>query len=124
MKRLAAMTVLGAGLLLRVSGVGAADYPADNSGTNVRDRDPAALTAGSQSNATPDVRITQEIRKAVLADKTLSTNAHNIKIITADGVVTLRGPVKTTDEKASIEAKAHAVSGVTRVDNEIEIASN
>jgi len=102
----------------------AQQYPADNSGKNVRDRKDGAPTSGDQSNAKSDVTITQEIRKAVVADKSLSTNAHNVKIITADGVVTLRGPVKSATEKATIEAKAKQAAGVTRVDNQLEIASN
>jgi len=102
----------------------AQQYPADNSGKNVRDRKDGAPTSGSQSNAKSDVAITQEIRKAVVADKSLSTNAHNVKIITADGVVTLRGPVKSATEKATIEAKAKQAAGVSRVDNQLEIASN
>jgi hyperosmotically inducible periplasmic protein len=102
----------------------AQQYPADNSGKNVRDRKDGAPTSGNQSNAKSDVAITQEIRKVVMADKSLSTNAHNVKIITADGVVTLRGPVKSAAEKATIEAKAKQAAGVSRVDNQLEIASN
>ncbi len=124
MKTLAAITALGAGLLMWAPAARATDYPADNSGTNVRDREPAAVTPGDQSNTDSDVRITQEIRKAVVADDALSVNAKNVKIITAQGVVTLRGPVKTTEEKASIGATALAVTGVSRVDNQIELASD
>ena len=101
----------------------AQDYAPDNSGTNVRDRNPAAVTAGDQPNNSSDMLITQQIRKAVMADKALSTNAQNVKIITTDGVVTLRGPVASADEKASIAEKAKSVAGVTRVDNQLEIAS-
>ena len=101
----------------------AEEYPPDNSGKNVRDRNPAAVTASDQSNSKADLAITREIRKAVIADKSLSTNAHNVKIITGSGIVTLRGPVSSADEKASIGAKAQRVPGVTRVNNELEIAS-
>ena len=59
-----------------------------------------------------------------MADKSLSTNAHNVKIITANGVVTLRGPVKSAAEKANIGAKAQQAAGVRRVDNQLEIASD
>ena len=59
-----------------------------------------------------------------MADKSLSTNAHNVKIITTGGVVTLRGPVKSAAEKDTIGAKAQQTAGVTRVDNQLEIASN
>jgi len=101
----------------------AADYPADNSGKNVRDRQDSSRTPGDQSNNKSDLAITQAIRKAVVADKALSTNAHNVKIITANGVVTLRGPVRSPEEKETIAAKAKQVAGVKSVDNKLEIAS-
>lgn len=124
MKKLAAAMVFVGGLAVWVLSARAEDYPADNSGKNVRDRQDAAVTSGDQSNSQSDLTITQEIRKAVVADKDLSTNAHNVKIITANGVVTLRGPVKSAEEKANIGVKAEHVAGVTRVDNQIEIASD
>ena len=102
----------------------AEEYPPDNSGTNMRDRNPEAVTAGDQSNSKADLAITQEIRKAVMADKSLSINAHNVKIITGNGIVTLRGPVSSADEKARIGANAQRVPGVTRVNNELDIASH
>jgi hyperosmotically inducible periplasmic protein len=124
MKKLAAVMLFVAGLAVWVASAHAQGYPADNSGKNVRDRKDAAVTAGDQSNTQSDLNITQEIRKAVMADKELSTNAHNVKIITANGVVTLRGPVKSSAEKANIGAKAEHAAGVTRVDNQLEIASD
>jgi hyperosmotically inducible periplasmic protein len=124
MKTLATVMVLVGGLAVCVASARAQGYPADNSGKNVRDRQDAAVTSGDQSNSQSDLNITQAIRKAVIADKGLSTNAHNVKIITANGVVTLRGPVKSSAEKANIGAMAEHVAGVTRVDNQIEIASN
>jgi osmotically-inducible protein OsmY len=102
----------------------AENYPADNTGKNVRDRNDATLTPGDQSENEADVTITREIRKAIVADDHLSTDAHNVKIITAKGVVTLRGPVETAKEKADIEAKAKQVAGVNRVDNQLEIAAD
>lgn len=99
-------------------------YAADNSARNVRDRNEMAVTAGSQSNSASDLAITQAIREAVVADKGLSTNAHNVKIVSADGVVTLRGPVGSAAEKSSIGTTAQQVAGVSRVDNQIEIAGN
>ena len=122
MKKLAVVMVFVAGLVVWVASARAQGYPADNSGKNVRDRKDAAVTSGDQSNTQSDLNITQEIRKAVMADKELSTNAQNVKIITANGVVTLRGPVKISAEKANIGAKAKHAAGVTRVDNQIEIA--
>src|SRR5437870_4142781 len=65
----------------------------DNTGRNVRDRSGATLTPGDQSEAKDDLRLTQQIRKAIMADKSLSTTAKNVKIMTINGAVTLRGPV-------------------------------
>src|SRR2546422_6039779 len=95
----------------------------DNSGRNVRDRNDQTKTAGDQSENEADRTISQNIRQAVTADDSLSTNAKNVKIITNDGTVTLRGPVKSEKEKAEIEAKAKQVAGVKRVDNQLEVAS-
>jgi len=95
----------------------------DNSGRNVRDRDDQTKTPGDQSENEADRTITQNIRQAITADDSLSTNAKNVKIITNDGTVTLRGPVKSEKEKTDIEAKAKQVAGVKRVDNQLEVAS-
>jgi osmotically-inducible protein OsmY len=93
----------------------------DNTGRNVRDRGGATLTPGDQSESKADRTMTQKIRKAVMADKSLSTTAKNVKIVTINGVVTLRGPVKSPQEKGSIEAKAQRLAGLTKVDNQLEI---
>jgi len=69
-----------------------------------------------------DRALTQKIRKAIHEDTTLSTYAHNIKIISQDGKVTLRGPVRSEDEKNNIEAKAVAVAGQGNVTDQLEIA--
>ena len=122
MNRFAAVRGFVGGLAVSVASAHAQGYPADNSGNNVRYRQDTAVTATDQSNSKADLNITQAIRKAVMADKKLSTNAHNVKIITANGVVTLRGPVKSAKEKKNIGAKAARVAGVTRVDNQLEIA--
>ena len=95
----------------------------DNSARNVRDRDDQNKTTGDQSENEADRTITQNIRRAVTADDSLSTNAKNVKIITNNGTVTLRGPVKSEKEKAEIEAKAKQVAGVKSVDNQLEVAS-
>ena len=123
MKTLIAILAMVGALTAWAPTIHAQQYPADNSGKNVRDRNDATKTTGDQSNAKSDVAITQEIRKAVVADKSLSTNAHNVKIITANGVVTLRGPVSSPEEKETIAAKAKQVAGVKSVDNKLEIAS-
>ena len=95
----------------------------DNSGRNVRDRNDQNKTAGDQSESEADRTISQNIRAAITADDSLSTNGKNVKIITNDGTVTLRGPVKSDKEKVEIEAKAKQIAGVKKVDNQLEIAS-
>ncbi len=92
----------------------------DNTGVNVRDRNDANLTAQDQSGNEADRKLTQEVRKAIVADDTLSTNAKNVKVITMNGVVTLRGPVANEQEKSKVASKAHGIAGVKRVDNQLE----
>ena len=95
----------------------------DNSGRNVRDADATTKTPGDQSESEPDRTITQNVRQAVTADDSISTNGKNVKIITVDGTVTLRGPVKSEQEKTNIAAKAQQIAGVKKVDNQLEIAN-
>ena len=95
----------------------------DNSGRNVRDRNDAIQTAGDQSESEADRTITQSLRKAITDDDSLSTNGKNVKVVTIDGTVTLRGPVKSEKEKADIGAKAKQIAGVKKVDNQLEIAN-
>jgi len=92
----------------------------DNTGRNVRDQGDRTLTPGDQSNSAPDIDLTQRIRKGITSDDAMSMQARNVKVITRDGVVTLRGPVETQAEKASIEMLAKN-AGATRIDNQIEI---
>jgi len=92
----------------------------DNTARNERDRN-ATLTPGDQAENEQDRTITQNIRKAVMDDENLSTNAKNVKIITVNGMVTLRGPVNSDNEKIAIDQKAKAVAGVKSVDNQIEV---
>jgi len=93
----------------------------DNTKVNQADRDKTTPTAGSAKNNTNDREIMQKIRKAVMDEKTLSTYAHNVKIISQDGKVTLRGPVRSEEEKKTIEQKATDVAGAGNVTNEITI---
>ena len=99
----------------------AGEYDADNSAKNVRDRDEQSMTPADQGGSAADREVAASIRKAIVEDDSLSTNAHNVKVITKDGVVTLRGPVKSASERASVAAKAQKVAGVKRVDNQLEI---
>lgn len=94
----------------------------DNSKTNQGDGSKGAVTAEQQKMNPTDRNITKQIRSAIYKDKSLSTYAHNIKVITQDGKVTLKGPVPSEDEKAGIEAKAAAVVGAENVTNQLEVA--
>lgn len=94
---------------------------AHDTGINKRDRSDRTLTPTDQSNDTADVKLVAAVRRAVVKDDSLSMSAHNVKMIAKNGVVTLRGPVKNTAEKASVASIAKAVAGVTRVDNELDI---
>jgi hyperosmotically inducible periplasmic protein len=93
----------------------------DDTGKNVRDRGDKTLTPMDQGGSAGDRELTATIRKAIVGDGSLSTNAHNVKIITVDGVVTLRGPVKTPAEKAAVATTAEKTKGVKRVDNQLEV---
>jgi osmotically-inducible protein OsmY len=93
----------------------------DNTKVNQRDNDKTEPTADQQKNNSSDRDITQQIRKSVMKDKSLSTYAHNVKIIAQNGMVTLKGPVTSDDEKKAIEMKAAAVVGQDKVTNELEV---
>jgi hyperosmotically inducible protein len=83
----------------------------DNTKTNQRDRDPSQATADQQKNDRSDRMLTKNIRRSIMADKSLSTNAHNLKIISQNGTVTVKGPVNSEDERRAVIAKAVAVAG-------------
>src|ERR1700734_1604640 len=87
----------------------------DNTKTNQGDANKGATTADQQKMNAADRNITKEIRSSIMKDKSLSTYAHNIKIITQDGKVTLKGPVRTEEKKAGLAAKAAAVGGGERL---------
>jgi osmotically-inducible protein OsmY len=95
--------------------------PADNTARNVRDQNLDTVTPIDQGNREKDLKITQEIRKAITDDSSMSFDARNIKVITLDSVVTLRGPVEDDAEKAAIAEKAQKVAGVARVDNQLDV---
>jgi osmotically-inducible protein OsmY len=103
---------------------GSSRAAADNTDKNERDRSGAALTSGDQGGSEADRTVTQKVRQGVMDDAAISTTGKNVKIITVDGVVTLRGPVKSTDEKSAIASIAGRVSGVKRVDNQLETVTN
>jgi hyperosmotically inducible protein len=83
----------------------------DNTTVNKRDRNADQVTADQQKNNRPDRELTKDIRRSIMADKSLSSYAHNIKIVSQNGTVTLKGPVKSDDEKQAVIAKAVAVVG-------------
>ncbi len=94
----------------------------DNTKMNKDDASQDATTADQQKMNPGDRAITQKIRAEIMKDKSLSTYAHNVKIITQDGKVTLRGPVRTQEEKAAVERKATTIAGDGNVTSQIEIA--
>lgn len=87
-----------------------------------KNKDQSSPTADQQKMNPSDRAITQKIRKAIHEDQTLSTYAHNIKIITQDGKVTLRGPVRSEEEKNNVDAKAVNVAGQDNVTDQLEVA--
>jgi hyperosmotically inducible periplasmic protein len=93
----------------------------DNTAINQRDRSGETKTSGDQSNSSADLQTTQAIRQALMKDGGLSMTAKNIKIITASGQVTLRGPVKTAEEKARIDQLAKSAAGGAKIDNQLEV---
>jgi osmotically-inducible protein OsmY len=99
-----------------------AQTPADNTKVNSRDRAKGAATADQQKENATDRDITQKIRRAVMQDKSLSNYAHNVKVITQGGQVTLKGPVRSDQEKQMVEAKAVAVAGAGHVTNQMSVA--
>ena len=95
--------------------------PTEDSGHNARDVAGSDSTPLDQSSDTTDVETTRSIRDTLVDDQTLGTNARNVKVITADGTVTLRGTVANETEHARIEAIAKEAAGLNRVVNELEV---
>ena len=93
----------------------------DNTAINERDRSRETQTSGDQSNSSADIKTTQAIRQALMKDSELSTTAKNIKIITANGQVTLRGPVKNAQEKAKIDQLARSAAGGAKIDDQLDV---
>jgi hyperosmotically inducible protein len=95
----------------------------DNTGVNKRDESKQQPTSDQQKENSSDREISRKIRRSIVKDKSLSTYAHNIKIITRGGAVTLRGPVRSAEEKKAVEGKAAAVAGEANVKSEIQVTS-
>jgi osmotically-inducible protein OsmY len=117
-----AMSVL---LTLASTLAGAQDSPSaappDNTKVNERDRNKAEPTADQQKENRSDRDVTRDIRRSIVQDKSLSTYAHNIKIIAQNGMVTLEGPVRSEEEKSAIEAKAAEIAGKDKVTSQLEV---
>jgi hyperosmotically inducible periplasmic protein len=93
----------------------------DNTKANQQDRDSAQPTANNQKTNPGDLETTKQIRQAIYKDKSISTYGHDVKIITQDGKVTLRGPVRSQEEKEAIEAQATEIAGAGNVTDELEV---
>jgi osmotically-inducible protein OsmY len=117
---LAALSAAVIAIALSLSAM--AQTPPDNSKVNARDRAKGAPTADQQKENANDRQLTQKIRQALMQDKTLSSYAHNVKVIAQGGQVTLKGPVRSEQEKKTVEAAATEVAGAGHVTNEISIA--
>jgi hyperosmotically inducible protein len=103
------------------SSAGQSGASPDNTGVNRADRNSDQPTADQQQKDRTDRDLTEQIRRSIIADKTLSTDAHNVKVITRGGQVTLRGPVRSESEKRAIEAKAAEVAGADKVTSDLAI---
>ena len=93
----------------------------DNSAKNQRDRAGETKTSGDQSNSSKDTKVTADIRRAIVKNSSLTMAAKNVKVITAGGIVTLRGPVNSAEEKTKIEQLAAAAANGAKIDNQLEI---
>ena len=93
----------------------------DNTKMNQQDRQPDQVTADQQKNDASDLQMTKKIRQSFMHDKSLSTYAHNVKIISADGKVTLKGPVRSDDEKNTLVSKATEIAGAGNVTDQMNV---
>jgi hyperosmotically inducible periplasmic protein len=117
-----AIGCLLAGSVVWASAQDATPAPApDNTKVNQRDKDESQPTADQQKDSRSDLEITKQIRRSIVSEKSLSTYAHNIKIIAQNGMVTLKGVVRSDEEKQSIEAKAAEIAGKEKVTNQLEV---
>jgi hyperosmotically inducible periplasmic protein len=116
-----AAVVASGSLLYSQTQTGQPAQNADNTKVNTRDRADGSPTADQQKESQSDREITRQIRQSVVKDDSLSTYAHNVKIITQDGHVTLKGPVRSDEEKRAIQAKATEIAGKDKVTNELDI---
>lgn len=121
MKRTFLALVSALALTIPLSAADETKADADNTKKNERDRSGETKTPGDQSNAPEDLKTTQAIRQALMKDEALSMTAKNIKIITSGGHVTLRGPVKSAEEKTKIDKLAKSAAGHAKIENQLEV---
>ena len=95
---------------------------ADNTSNNKADQSSASVNADTQSNSPSDIDLTKRIRQSVMADKSLSTYAHNVKIVTNNGGVTLKGVVRSDQERDTVAMKAATLAGKDNVVNQLKVA--
>lgn len=128
MKALTATLILGCSFLVTGTiyaqdrGAPPAGTTADNTRVNKRDQNHDTVTPTDQPNNKADIQFAANVRHAIVDDKSLSTKAHNVKLVATAGTVVLRGPVASAEEKTKVEEIVRGVAGVTRVDNELDVA--
>jgi len=105
----------------RAPGTGSSTVQPDNSKVNKADRASAQPTAQDQPQTKPDRELTAAVRKAIESDIALSTYAHNVKVVAQNGTVTLRGPVRSDEEKARVAQLAQGVPNVQSLDNRLTV---
>lgn len=116
--------LLGSIGLLGARQPGSTRQAPDNTKTNQRDRSQSEPTADQQKENQSDRELTAKVRQALVKDKSLSTYAHNVKIIAQDGIVTLKGPVRSEEEKTAVKEKAaEAAGGADKIKSELEVSS-
>jgi hyperosmotically inducible periplasmic protein len=103
---------------------GSSGAPADNTAVNARDKQSGTIKSTDQPNNKTDIQLAASVRQAIINDRSLSTSAHNVKLVAASGVVTLRGPVATTAERTRVGDIVSKVAGVTSVDNQLDITNH
>lgn len=119
---LGSMLFVGCATLFWAQQDSTSQVPADNTKVNQRDRNGHEPTADQQKENSSDRQLTAQIRRAIVKDKSLSTSAHNVKIIAQSGNITLKGAVKTDAEKQAIESKAAQIAGEGKVNSELQVA--
>lgn len=117
------LLLAGAGTMARGQDCSTQSPAPDNTKVNQRDKSQAEPTADQQKDNRPDREISRQIRRSIVQDKSLSSYAHNVKVISQNGMVTLKGPVRSDEEKTAVEAKAAEIAGKDKVTSQLEVKS-